>query len=97
MADISITRSGDAERGAYRAEVAGSEVPAELTWHARGSGVRVADHTFTPPQARGKGIALALVEAMVADAREEGFRISPLCPYVVVQFERHPDWADLRA
>lgn len=97
MAEIAITRSGTDQRGAYYAEVEGSKTPAELTWHARGPDVRVADHTFTPPQARGHGIAFKLLEAMVADARAEGFRISPLCPYVVVQFDRHPEWADLRA
>jgi predicted GNAT family acetyltransferase len=33
----------------------------------------------------------------VADARREGFKIRPTCPFVVALFNRHPDWADLRA
>lgn len=96
MADIEITVTDEGTHGAYRTDVAGTDVPAELTWKARG-GDRVADHTFTPPQARGQGIARKLVEAMVADAREHGFKIVPQCPYVAALFRKNPDWADLRA
>ena len=28
---------------------------------------------------------------------EQGFKITPVCPYVVVQFRRHPEWSDLLA
>lgn len=82
--------------GRFYTKVAGSEQPAELTWRAAGQ-ARVVDHTFTPPAARGKGVAMALVEAIVAEAREEGFTIVPQCPYVAAAFRRHPEWADVRA
>jgi predicted GNAT family acetyltransferase len=39
-------------------------------------------------------VAQLLVEALIADAREQGFRIVPQCSYVAAQFRRHPDWAD---
>lgn len=93
---IVITRTDETTHGAYRTKVPGTDKIAELTWRARGN-VRIADHTFTPPEARGHGIALKLVEAIVADAREQGFTIEPLCPYVEVQFRKHPEWADVRA
>ena len=82
--------------GAYRLDVPGSSRQAELTWVARG-GTRIADHTFVPPEARGQGIAQKLVEAIVADAREQGFTIEPACSYVYALFKRHPEWADVRA
>ncbi|MGB3165362.1 MAG: GNAT family N-acetyltransferase [Alteraurantiacibacter sp.] len=94
MADIETT--DQTTHGAYRMDVEGADRQAELTWQARGQ-ARVADHTFTPPAARGKGIALKLVEAMVADAREQGFTIVPQCPYVEAQFRKHAEWADVRA
>lgn len=94
MAQIEVT--DETTHGAYRVDVEGSEQPAELTWTARGK-ARIADHTFTPPAARGKGIAFDLVEFMVQDAREKGFTIVPQCPYVAVQFRKHPEWADVRA
>ena len=38
-----------------------------------------------------------VVEALIEDARSEGFKIIPTCSYVAAQFDRHPEWADLRA
>lgn len=93
---ITITRSDETTHGAYRAEVPGASRPAELTWRARGN-ARIADHTFVPDEARGKGIAMKLVEALIADAREQGFTIEPQCSYVAAAFRRHPEWAELRA
>ena len=96
MADIDIQATDETTHGAYRANVEGSDRKAELTWRAAGE-ARVADHTFTPPEARGQGIAQKLVERMVADAREQGFAIVPQCPYVDALFRRHADWADVLA
>ena len=91
-----VFREDETSHGAYRADVPGSARQAVLTWAARGP-LRIADHTWVPPEARGKGIAAALVEALVADARELGFKIVPQCSYVEAAFRRHPEWADLRA
>ena len=93
---IDITVTDETTHGAYRANVDGSDKQAELTWKARGE-ARIANHTYTPPEARGQGIALKLVEAMIEDAREQGFTIVPQCPYVEAQFRKHPEWAELRA
>ena len=93
---IAIIRNDQITHGSYRADVPGSPRAAELTWVARGP-VRVANHTFVPPEARGRGIAQQLVEALVADARAQGFTIEPTCSYVEALFRRRPDWADLRA
>ena len=93
---MQVTRRDATSHGDYRVEVPGSARPAELTWIARGS-TRIANHTFVPPEARGQGIAQVLVEAIVADAREQGFTIEPACSYVYALFKRHPEWADVRA
>ena len=93
---IDISRTDDISHGAYYADVPGTDTKARLTWRARGV-ARIAEHTFVPPEARGMGIAMQLVEALVADAHELGFTIVPQCSYVEAAFRRHPEWADVRA
>ena len=93
---IAITRTDETSHGTYRAELTGTDRPAVLTWRALGP-LRIADHTFVPPAMRGAGVARQLVEALIADARAQGFRIVPQCSYVEAQFRRHPEWADLLA
>jgi len=91
---IEITRDETPSHGAYRASIDGAT--AELTWRALGP-VRIAEHTLVPPELRGKGIAMQLVEALVADARAQGFTIDPRCSYVEAAFRRHPEWGDVKA
>ncbi len=57
----------------------------------------MAEHTIVPPQIGGRGVAARLVDALVADAREHGFKVKPVCSYVVAKFDEHPEWADIRA
>ncbi|HEY0920025.1 GNAT family N-acetyltransferase [Devosia sp.] len=73
----------------------GSE--AELNYRHLDPKTVIAEHTGVPPQYRNHGIALQLVEALIADARAEGFKILPQCGYVAAQFRRHPGWSELRA
>ena len=79
----------------------GTDVIGRLTWVGRnaadGGAIRVADHTLVPEAIGGRGIAGKLVEALIADARAQGFRILPACSYVAAAFARHPEWAPLRA
>ncbi|MBW3166808.1 GNAT family N-acetyltransferase [Qipengyuania flava] len=92
-AKIEIERVGGSEQGEYRARDAeGAEVGKVL----RG-GARDAEHTLVPARMRGQGVAAKLVAALIADARSENFTIIPSCSYVAAQFDRHPEWADLRA
>ena len=96
MVGVTITAHTDTDSGEYRAHVADSDAIGRLTWVERG-GVRHAEHTLVPPVIGGRGVAARLVEAMVADARENGFLIAPDCSYVDAAFRRHPEWQDLRA
>ncbi len=81
--------------GRYFGDVLGGE--AELTYRNRSDGVMVIDRTFVPPEARGGKIALLLVERAVADAKANGVKIVPQCPYVDKVFKRRPDLDALRA
>jgi len=93
---VTITKHDRGGAGEYRAHLADSDAVGRLTWVER-DGVHIADHTLVPPEIGGRGVAARLVEALVADARENGFRIEPMCSYVAVAFRRHPEWSDLLA
>lgn len=92
-----MTRELQAGRGRYVARVEGFAGEAELAFSRANPSIVIADHTVTPPAMRGQGVATALVERLIADARAEGLRIVPLCSFVKAQFDQHPEWADLRA
>jgi len=66
-----------------------------LAYDRPGNGVMDIYSTFVPPAARGRGIAARLVEAAVAHARAEGYRIVPSCSYVATWLRAHPEQADL--
>ena len=95
-AEIEIERRDRVTHGDYVATLEGSSQAAKLSWTDR-NGVRHAEHTFVPPEFRGKGVASRLVKELVADARANGFKIAPDCRYVASWFDRHKDAADLRA
>jgi predicted GNAT family acetyltransferase len=100
MEGLTITRHGSKSAGEYHAHVEGSDHIGRLTWVQTGpeSGrVRAAEHTLVPPELGGRGIAARLVDALIADAQAEGFKVKPVCSYVVKAFEKHPEWAALKA
>lgn len=70
---------------------------AVMTYKRRDPQTIIIDHTGVPISYRGQGIALDLVKHGVAEARRNGDKIVPLCPYVAVQFRRNPEWADVLA
>ena len=96
MSEVTISRHGNDQAGEYHAHVEGESAIGRLTWIAN-DGVRVAEHTLVPPEIGGRGVAGKLVEALMADAREHGFKIEPQCSYVAAAIKRHPEWADLHA
>ena len=100
MEGLEITRLDQDRAGEYHGRLPGHAGVARLTWTLRDTPkgpVRVAESTLVPREMEGRGIAGKLVGALMADARQGGFRVEPQCSYVAAQFRRHPEWADLLA
>lgn len=97
MSDHVITREvrADGSKGRYVIREDGAE--AELTYSVVSPDLAIADHTGVPDPIRGTGAGLAMVERLVADARAEGFKVMPLCPFVNATRKKHPEWADVFA
>lgn len=94
--DFAIEREDRPGHGRYVIRLPGS-LEAEMTFRKIGESVIAIDHTYTPPEFRGRDIALRLIERGIADARRDDIRIKPECSYAVAQFRRHPEWAELLA
>jgi predicted GNAT family acetyltransferase len=95
MSEVTIRKEEDGRHGRYVATVAKIDAEAELTFTRRGPGLISADHTQSPEALKGTGAAAALADYLIADARANGFKIIPLCPYVRARYEKHPGWQDV--
>mmetsp|Transcript_1218 Transcript_1218/g.2842 ORF Transcript_1218/g.2842 Transcript_1218/m.2842 type:complete len:157 (-) Transcript_1218:211-681(-) len=49
-------------------------------------------HTFTPPELRGQGLAGQVVKLAFDYARENGLKVIPTCSYIPVFVKRNPEW-----
>lgn len=83
-------------KGRYIVDGPGNVV-AEMIYTLSGEHQLVIDHTEVPDAFRGTGTGMRLLEALIGDARREGRKIIPICPFAAAQFQRHPEWSDILA
>ena len=95
MSEVAIQKELNSTGGRYVARINGVAGEGQLVFTTRGPNLISADHTEAPETMRGTGAALALVEHLIADARANGFKIIPVCPYVKAQYKRHTEWSDV--
>ncbi len=58
-------------------------------------GVIDLQHTVVMPEHRGQGIAGMLAERAFEDARAQGLKVIPTCPFVLGWTKDHPEVADM--
>ena len=87
-----VVHQPEAQR--FEAKVEGQLSVADYELHDK---VMHMTHTIVPPALQGRGIAAALVKEALAYAREHGLKINPLCSYVRVYMQRHPETQALLA
>jgi uncharacterized protein len=95
MSEIVVTREDGPTGGRYVTVIDGHM--AEMTYSKAGTSRIIIDHTSVPDALRGKGAGQALVKRAVEDARADGIRIIPLCPFAKAQIEKHAEWQDVLA
>jgi uncharacterized protein len=79
-----------------RFELDDGGVTAVLNYRLDG-GVIVFQHTETPVQARGRGLASRLVQGALDIARVRGLKVVPRCAFVRTYLDKHPEDRDLLA
>jgi predicted GNAT family acetyltransferase len=92
---ITVAIEDGDHHGRYVGRVEGIQAEAEITFTHRGPGLISADHTGAPEALGGTGVAAAMVDFLVNDARTRGFKVIPICPYVRARYEKHPEWQDV--
>lgn len=90
---MNITKTEGQSGGAYRASL--ERHSGEMTYSRTSPRLIIIDHTQVDDALRGKGVGQALAEFAVTEARTNGWKIIPLCPFFKAQVMRHPDWQDI--
>lgn len=91
MTDMTIVREDTDSKARYVARIPGLEGEGELTLSKASDILIIVDHTGVPDSMRGMGVAAALAERVIADARAAGQKIVPLCPFFSAYIARHKD------
>jgi len=52
-------------------------------------------HTEVPPALKGKGAASAIVQKALQYAKDNNYKIVPICPFVQSYLKRHKEWRDI--
>ncbi len=77
--------------------VDGQTVTAHLQYSVQGE-VWNFFHVYVPPEMRGMGVAGALAKFAFEEARKQGVKVLPTCPYLSGTFvPRHPEYKDVLA
>lgn len=82
------------EKGRYYFDDDGI-MAAELTYSTAGETMIIIDHTAVADDYRGQGLGKKLVYKAVEDARKNGIKIVPLCPFAKSVFVREKEIRDV--
>lgn len=82
----------NAEQKRYYFEIEGLKPRIE---YIRAKEKIVLSHTEVPKALEGKGVASALIKAVLQDVDDKGLVLVPLCPFVAMYIKRHPEWKRL--
>lgn len=88
---MEITHKTSPEGGFFLAEEDGQRM-GYLSYEWADNTVFAIMHTVVDEAFRGRGIAKALLDAAVAFAQENGYKIRPVCPYAEAVFNRDPSY-----
>lgn len=71
------------------------EVIAHIDWVLRGN-IMDMNHTYVSQVLRGQGVAKKLLDRAAEFARENNYKMNPICSYVVSAFEKSAEYDDVK-
>ncbi|SMC40193.1 GNAT family N-acetyltransferase [Rhizobium sp. RU36D] len=90
---MTIKLEEGASGGRYVLSENGAE--AVMTYSRASAQLIIVDHTEVPDAMRGTGAGSRLAAHAINEARNGGWKIIPLCPFMKSQVDRHPEWRDV--
>lgn len=69
---------------------------ARIIWSQEGN-TMVMNGTHVSEELRGQGVGKKLLDEAAAYARENGYKMKAVCPYVADSFEKSSDYNDVKA
>jgi len=92
---MAVTVQNDSQAHRFVTTVDGHSAHLDYVQHK--DGVLNLIHTEVDPALRGQGVGEAVVRFALDEARRNGTRIIPTCPFVKRFLERHGEYQDLVA
>lgn len=84
----------NAAESRYEMDVQGKKA---VLGYNRKDGVLYLTHTEVPEELEGQGIGSRLVKHVLDDARANGEKVAPWCPFVRAYIDRHPEYEEIVA
>jgi predicted GNAT family acetyltransferase len=91
---MDVRHEGGESKGTFFVEKDGARA-GWMTYSRAGETTIIIDHTEVSPALRGTGAGKKMVEAAVAQARRDGLKIIPLCPFAASVFAKDAALADV--
>jgi uncharacterized protein len=92
---LHISRRESADTGLYQARPNEEGQFGEMAYTVDSPRLITITHTIVPDIYKGQGVGVALVTEAVEDARVDGRKIMPQCPFAASLFRKHPEWSDV--
>ncbi len=91
---MKIVQENGPSKGAFLAMDDNYQI-GEMTYFWSGNNRFIIDHTEVDEEYQGRGIGKQLIEKAVEFARENNYRIYPVCPFAVSIFNETPAFNDV--
>ena len=89
---MSLAIHHDSQARQFEAELSGQRA---VLAYRLDNAVMSIEHIAVPAPIDGQGVAAALMEAALAQARARGWQVDPVCPYARDIMRQHPGYAEL--
>lgn len=93
---MKIQQEDNGQRGRYFVQEDGADI-AEMVYSWNSQQQMIIHHTNVDTEYEGQGIARSLVNMAVEQARDQHFKIHPLCPYAKAVLTRSNEYEDILA